>query len=75
MIEAALVLLLIFGFILLTGGTGKKPHSTKQPHKPPPLSDDFLIDTLADQARSLNDDAKKKLIKTVARQIKRSKRR
>ena len=62
--------------LLFAGSSSSKPKPKKQekPDRPPPLSTDYLVDAIADQARNLNDDGKKKLIKAIARQIKRSKR-
>ena len=68
-----LVGLLVGALLLFSGATGKPKPKKPEPRRPPPISTDYLVDAIADQARSLSDDGKKQLIKAIARQIKRSK--
>lgn len=73
MIEAAMIALLILGFLLLfSGGKEKKRSPAPHPIKPPTLSEDYTFDAIIDLSYKLSDDTKRRLIKHLARQLKRS---
>lgn len=74
MIEGALLLLLVLGFVLLFGGTGEKKRSPTPSAKPRIVdSEEYQVDAIADLTLKLSDTAKRQLIKQIAKQIKRSK--
>ena len=73
MIEAAMIALFVLGFLLLlSGGKEKKRSPVPHPIKPPTLSEDYAFDSIIDLSYKLSDDTKRRLIKHLARQLKRS---
>ena len=74
MIEAAMIALLILGFLLLFSGGKEKKRSPAPSAKPRIVdSEDYQVDAIADLTLKLSDTAKRQLIKQIAKQIKRSK--